>query len=73
MKVEIVEKRDNEVMVKYTGTSPFEATLLGMAALGPIEADVSLGSNSASYDKGSLTFHAFNLPIIEIMQKGDDK
>lgn len=73
MKVELIEKRDNEIIVKLTGTSAMDAILLGMVKMGPGRDDAPLQSVSGSWTKGHLIIGAFSFDVIELMQTPEVK
>jgi len=74
MKVEIVEKRDNEVIVSFKGNSPMDAVLIGMVKMGPAMDESVLQSASGAYSKGNLIFGSWSIPVIDEMRaKEEDK
>jgi hypothetical protein len=73
MKVELIEKRDNEIIVKLTGTSAMDATLLGMVKMGPTKDDATLQSTSGPWSKGYLTISSFSFDMIDLMQIPEPK
>lgn len=73
MKVELIEKRDNEIIVKLTGTSAMDATLLGMVKMGPGKDDATLQAINGSWTRGHLTIGAFSFDVIELMQAPEVK
>lgn len=73
MKVELIEKRDNEIVVKLVGTSAMDATLLGMVKMGPARDDATLQATNGSWTKGHLTIGAFSFDVIDLMQTPEVK
>ena len=74
MKVEILEKRDNEVIVSFKGNSAMDAVMIGMVKMGPAQDEAILQSASGAYAKGQLTFGSWSIPVIEEMRtKEEDK
>ena len=69
MKVEIVEKRDNEVIVSFKGKSAMDAVMIGMVKMGPASDESILHSVSGGgYTKGRIIFGSWSIPVIEVMQ-----
>lgn len=72
MKVEIIEKRDNEVIVSFKGNSPMDAVMIGMVKLGPATDESILSSASGAYSKGNLTFGSWSIPVIDEMRAREE-
>ena len=68
MKVTIIEKKDNEVIVSFKGNSAMDAVMIGMVKMGPAGEECVLQSVSGAYSKGSLIFGSWNIPVIEEMR-----
>jgi hypothetical protein len=72
MKVEIVEKRDNEVVVKFMGQSPLDATLMAIVKLGLTTDSSSL--TSTSYNGSTrVSFGTVAFEVIDAMQPAQEE
>lgn len=75
MKVEVIEKRDGEVMVKFTAVSPIEAAGLAMVSLGPAPGagtGFGIATRPWDHDKAFAQFSSFEMPVIAQMQPGPE-
>ena len=72
MKVNIIEKKDNEVIVSFKGNSPMDAVLLGMVTMGASMDESVLQSASGAYSKGQLIFGSWSMSVIEEMKARED-
>jgi len=70
MKVEILEKRDNEVYVKFIGQCPLDTMQMALVTLGLVKEECHLSTYSgASWPIPIIGFGTFSVPIIEGMHR----
>ena len=70
MQVEILEKRDNEVYVKFIGQCPLDAMQMALVTLGLVKDESTLSTYSGeSWPLPKINFGSFSVPVIENMQR----
>jgi len=73
MKVEVIEKRDNEIVVKFKGNNAMDAVILGMMQMGVAKDESTLSSTSGSYTKGMITVGSWSIAAISAMTGEEPK